>query len=179
MPISCPTCGKDDSIQKVSAIVGGSTVAMRTAGVGLGPEGDVGIGIGAGTLSSSLAQSLSLPRKPDSSVGVGPMVVGATFALAPMFLILWLLSLVNAYLRTTDTVTIVAGIAAIVSMVVGLLLWHARYMPAKRRGVASSQARWDARFKTWSRLYYCKRDDIVFDPGTGATSPPNAMSSLL
>jgi hypothetical protein len=38
---------------------------------------------------------------------------------------------------------------------------------------------WDVAIQIYRRLYYCFRDDILFDPGTGATCAPSRLKEYL
>ena len=38
---------------------------------------------------------------------------------------------------------------------------------------------WDEAMENWRRLYYCRRDDVVFDPQTNKTLSDAAVKSML
>jgi hypothetical protein len=38
---------------------------------------------------------------------------------------------------------------------------------------------WDNAMRKWAELYYCARDDCIFDPSNGISAPPERMSTLL
>ena len=38
---------------------------------------------------------------------------------------------------------------------------------------------WDRAMANWNRLYYCTRDDVVFDPQTGKVVPEEALQEML
>jgi hypothetical protein len=41
------------------------------------------------------------------------------------------------------------------------------------------KAAWDSAMYTWNQLYYCKRDDFVFNPRTGETTQPDNLKEFL
>lgn len=70
--------------------------------------------------------------------------------------------------------TLVAIVAALVISLIAFLrvvrgdLQSQKYLPA-----------WDQAMENWRRLYYCKRDDVVFDPQTNKTLTDAQVKSLL
>jgi len=52
---------------------------------------------------------------------------------------------------------------------------------AARRAVweGSVLAVWKSRYEKWNRLYYCRRDDIVFDPDDGTSAPASNLREYI
>ena len=48
-----------------------------------------------------------------------------------------------------------------------------------REGYDKMQAAWKQRMEIWNRVYYCLRDDVVFDPDSGKWSSPDDLAALL
>ncbi|NMC33988.1 MAG: hypothetical protein GYA36_16225 [Veillonellaceae bacterium] len=39
--------------------------------------------------------------------------------------------------------------------------------------------KWPRALVKWKRLYYCDRDDIIYDPETGETCNPNSLDEFV
>lgn len=77
-----------------------------------------------------------------------------------------------------QVIQIVLTLAAIVAALVLSLLAFLRVV----RGDLQSQKylpAWDQAMENWRRLYYCKRDNVVFDPQTNKVLSDAAVRSLL
>jgi hypothetical protein len=48
-----------------------------------------------------------------------------------------------------------------------------------RRGIASQIAHWKMAKTRWDRLYYCARDDGVFDPDEGIFIPAQQIENYI
>ena len=44
---------------------------------------------------------------------------------------------------------------------------------------ASQQTKWENATERWNQLYYCHRDDVVFIPGEGTSSPVDDIKAYL
>jgi len=63
------------------------------------------------------------------------------------------------------------GGMAIVAMIIGIKKERAR--------VAQEEPIWKKAVQRWQCLYYCFRDDLVFDPQTGETCQPDSLTEFL
>ncbi|WP_040702236.1 hypothetical protein [Nocardiopsis ganjiahuensis] len=60
-----------------------------------------------------------------------------------------------------------------------LILWDLRRTEARRKRANAGSAHRERAWQAWQRLYYCSRDDVVFDPATRSFAPPSAMRRLI
>lgn len=157
-PRTCPVCNKEDSIQRLSAIVASGTSSGTFSGPSGGVThtgGEVGTYGGYTTLSgtsmSNLARALAFPAEPKF-----PMVY------PPLFF--WIL-------------VIVSLVVGLVTLGVGLVLFFFTwvYIVSNYQVILGSYseeyakhgkrlAEWKLARAYWSGLYYCHRDGILFDP---------------
>lgn len=155
MPIACPTCGKDDQIQKVSVIFEsgtqtlGGTVGGGGAGINLS-TGHVSLGGGGGGLSgvqqSVLAQKLAPPASPQRhEKRVGGAILFGVFLLLVGF---------NPPRAGMGPGAIECFIGAI-ALFCGVYLW--------RKNLQKKTAEYQAAYTQWDRLWYCHRDGATFN----------------
>lgn len=178
-PIVCPVCRKDDAIQKVSSVVTGGI----TSGAFSGPSGGVisvegkrGVTGGYTTLSgitvSVLAQKLLPPPEPKVDNSTAPLgVLGLIALLAAFAYIFWWGNPSKDNLAINACGSILIGVL--------LLTLSVKAHQAERNRVAREKPIWEKSIQKWSRLYYCFRDDIVFDPLTGETCRPESLTAFL
>jgi hypothetical protein len=173
----CPVCGKDGRIQKVSAIYAVGTSSGIFAGPSVG--GALPIGSGdpsllagysqlSGTQQTLLSRKLAPPPRPAS----GPSF-GAVLFLTGLFLVAFSVLLIgmNDIFRVFGVFVLVLGAGV---LVVWWIVARARSPGPKRDMVA-----FERRMARWNRLYYCARDDCVFDPESGLHCPADQMNGLV
>ena len=157
--VFCPKCEKDDQIQKVTSIVtsGNSTMQLdyRTA-----------------TSTTQLAQRLS-PRKAPPDVNTRNifslnfiLIVLSVAGIGSLCLTLAIFGL-DFNLTVFWIVFIVIAIAASIN-----------FSQSTKKG-EKERIIWKRELSNWTELYYCHRDDCVFDPRTNKHSSPEGMSRLL
>jgi hypothetical protein len=170
MPILCPICGKDDTVNKVSAIVmggkysgGASTVAVgASAGDGLSAQ----VGGAKLQFSSRLAQILSPPPFPQSN---GWFSIGCGSALMlPILMFLKYLEVFEEGSHGSGTLIVFIGVWCAVTY---FLYSRSKTVFLERR------KKWESSAKRWERLYYCSRDDVLIDSKSGKTSSPYELQS--
>ena len=159
--VVCPVCEKDDQIQKVMSIItnGSSTTQLdyRTA-----------------TSTTHLASRLSPPQKPKSSLwGANPSGCSIWFAFLGYGVIIGyvfqLISGVDFFTSATPFTTgFFVGIA-------GVILFTYYDSQKTKKKIPD----WEIQVARWSSLYYCYRDDCVFDPNTNKHTSPEGMNRLL
>lgn len=192
----CPVCDKDDKVEKVTAIVPRDTyeeVVPRTEEYTDREERWRSYTTYETiTRMSILAQRLSPPPKPGPKgfscvlVALGIFMagylgvfigLGGLFLAVPMLLLMggeifFPLGILSApcFLGT-----------AIVGLGLGFLIFHAKSKHDKkeRERVAHEEPLWREAMKRWERLYYCQRDDIVFDPEMRDTCQPQAIREFV
>jgi hypothetical protein len=152
--ILCPICEKDDRIQKISSIVTSSTIQSTHNS--------------ATTATTNLATKLSMPDAPDSFGNVILFVCGvALIPLGAGLFIHTISLLVQQNIKTSELVFNGAGV-----LICGFFALHCfrqiKQIPVTKR-----------KKMNWATLYYCHRDDCVFDPKTNKHTSPEGMNSLL
>jgi hypothetical protein len=179
-PTLCPICKKDDAIRKVSSVVTGGV----TSGVFSGPSGGVisvedkrgfvgGYTTLGGTTVSALARRLLPPPKPEES-NKGFLLFLKVFAVFGMLTS----CVVPEFYRVPRQWALLVWLFAFALSVL-LLLGAIAGSREERARVARETLVWKKQIQKWSRLYYCFRDDIVFDPLTGETCRPESLTEFL
>lgn len=195
MNLACPIDNKDDTIQKVSAVV----ASGQSTGTFSGPtggtvsyEGKVGSVTGHTTLSgnstSQLAILLAPPKKPQEES------YSCFLTLLAWFMILaggGELYVYFANLLMSGRFSGILGLGGIFDFVLfiifGAIVWggfkllNARkaHMNKEKERVQQNKPIWETAMKKWDRLYYCHKHDIVFDPENGETCPSNSLKEFL
>lgn len=198
---TCPTCGKDDAVEKVSSIAAGRISAETNrppSGGTVSAAGNVGTYTGDPSVrvpaGSALASLLAPPPAPRlQSIGLAvatPLfVMFSVLALLGMGMSCCSIAFMYYYwsrfspaapvgmvpaisLATCLAGQALAGVAVVLGNRVG-----GRSLAAKRqanqRQYEAEKAAWDRAMERWNRLYYCKRDDTVFDGATGEPLTPH------
>jgi hypothetical protein len=173
MTTICPKCKKDDAIQKVSAVVASGQASGRFSGptVGyahIGKEGGLvgGLATLSGTSVTALASKLAPPKKPEKE--------SFSYALLS-FLILAVIGMIVVgidRLASREPVEMVlVPLVGGISVLIVVVAYFATRKKAEAKDLEKTSA-WNAAMRRWNRLYYCCRDDIVFDPATNETCQP-------
>lgn len=165
--VACPLCHRDDQIQRVSAVAAAGTErAWGQASSGLVRVRSSSVG------QSGLAMALAWhrPRNPTGLLKAGAIVlaigvalevcVGGTTALTHTANTLPAGKLTLAY--AIGAVWLVLGLVFLVLGIRARLAFR-REAPLRERAE-----------QVWNALYYCNRDDVVFDPIAGTHVPPPA-----
>jgi len=180
MELICPVCRKDDAIQKVSAIFS-SGVQATTLELETYAQSAKGMTI------SKQALRLAPPAEPKKPGGLHWLlwIVGLilsflfdwVFALSAMIL---LPSLAREGEASPCTACGCIGFPlGLVLPVVALVLLHSFLLKRSKSRYSREFPVWQAMMERWNRLYYCSRDDVVFDPATGESVGPEALGALL
>ena len=160
--ISCPLCNKDDQIQKASSVYSAGT---GTGGFS-GPtttlnnnDGKLGVGVGyiSGTSNtiSGVAQKCAPPRTPSKPpiplkvfIGIGVMIFSALST--------------NCAVTSSDYLGVaVCGILGLIIVTKGL-----NEKSEKEKQYPELLKKYNEELTEWKLLYYCHRDDILFNPNT-------------
>lgn len=167
----CPVCGKDDQIQKVMSIVSNGIATSQFQIDGYGGR------TGSSAAMTNLAARLRAPNPPKQSMT------------SLVFFFLAMLGLVPAACLTSPLIT--EGIAnlrsgqvtftfiVIVIEVIFIILGFVIYGREKAKHKAAEQAWAQHMAMTYAYLYYCFRDDRVFDPRNGRNVSPERLIELL
>jgi hypothetical protein len=181
--VVCPACAQSDLVEKVSTLYLTGIGLNRSArqadpqpgeSVATAPAGEM---IG---LSASELRLLSKRLKPPSS-GKGtpfralhPDLVVLTFSLIlPVFIYGIYTSQKNTFL---PALVLLLGFYA-------LYFWKRKALIAKfeiqRNASLAAARRAEQSIGRWMKLYYCAREDIVFQPGSGKYVPADQMPGYL
>lgn len=170
--LACVVCNQDDSINKISNLVGSSSsnIKMRgntsSWGTGFGGRGGIGLDFGrvglAGRNVTDLAKQLSPPSPPKKSQQAqgcfSILALGGAFA---MF-------------AHSDTIRGI-GFTVILIAVLGYFVNRKK----ERKKFGEEMEAWTRRLRRWDTLFYCSRCDRVYAPGTSVAVPPGRIDSLL
>ncbi|MEJ5200992.1 MAG: hypothetical protein WHV66_02055 [Anaerolineales bacterium] len=192
MSTQCPKCAAIDQIIKVSAIVNSGT----SSGTFAGPTGSVsfskgnttfnpGFAVLSGTQQTELASLFTPPAEPKRRKPIG--CIGYFFIVCILGLLILGFS-ANASLAEAqsqfgygDDYAAFAILCAIGFLVI--VGWLSYYVPKKTKEFDALYYRemdlWRVAIERWDRLYYCMRDDIVFDPTTNIAFTPQEFYSYL
>jgi hypothetical protein len=121
------------------------------------------------------------PPMPVAKVGMMKYItVGFGLVLVGSFIILtW--AGVGGYGTWPQPVQIALAVLVLAGIVTALVLSWIAFQRVLKGDLQSQQylPAWDQAMEHWRRLYYCKRDDVVFDPQTNKTLSDAAVKSLL
>lgn len=184
--LACTVCG-NDQVQKVSAICNAGSWSSNSVGVSLGgghiqggPNfGTVGTSVGKTAGVTGLARMLTPPAKP-RPIGSGGCGLAVLICLAGMFGLAAL-----GTLTPGETQSPAGGFVLL--LLTGGCGWGAwvvysqdrRQAPEVQARNQDQIARWEHAMILWQALFYCPRCDVVFNPQTRVSAPPQAMHHLL
>ena len=148
MTVVCPKCRKDDMIQKVSSIYSSGIASGTTYGIS----------------QTALSRQLAPPDKPS--------VPGSTSAILASIALVWvalscggcaLLGAVEGGGLTGDAPGFL--LIALLAGGVGVAMLTSTNSNTRRNTakVAAEMPRWEKAMHRWNDLYYCARDDGVFN----------------
>ncbi len=126
-------------------------------------------------------QRFAPPPMPVSKVGMMKFViVGFGLVFVGSFIILTFAT-VGGYGSWPQPVQIVLVVLVIAGIVTTLILSLVAFLRVVRGDNQTLQylPAWDEAMEIWRRLYYCRRDDVVFDPQTNKTLSDVAVKSML
>lgn len=196
-PALCPTCRLQDKVVKVSAIINKERRKVTDIESQTFTEVDNKGNIRYGTYEVPVIRNEETERYSFLAPPTEPQLNGGLGCLLPVLNVVLVSALAAGVLFTTyflyqlqvnteplfqgRTVTqsgnliIMFGLMGVVCFIIGLVgLFKANLTERrnKRRYLTEynqEKAVWDRAMKVWNRLYYCERDDVIFDPSTGRT----------
>jgi hypothetical protein len=166
----CPKCGREDLIQKVSGVYAAG-ISTTTVQVPVVPGVDAyGSTTKTMPVSSGLSQRLKPPaypgdKEPQVSGGCG-LVILAVGGIGG-----WLVTV-----EASTGIQILAGLIGIAALT--FTYTHFMYEPEVKE-YHRLRSMWQRARPIWDRLYYCSRDDCVFDPETGEYRNSAQINDLL
>ena len=126
-------------------------------------------------------QRFAPPPMPVARVGMMKYIsVGFALVVVGVFIILTFAG-VGGYGTWPQPVQIVLVVVVLAGIITALVLSFLAFQHVVRGDLQSQKylPAWDRALENWRRLYYCKRDDVVFDPQTNKTLSDAAVKSLL
>jgi hypothetical protein len=131
--------------------------------------------------ASGAEQRFAPPPMPEAKVGMMKYIlVGFAMVVVGVFIILTFAG-VGGYGTWPQPVQIALVVVVLAGIVTALVLSFLAFQRVVRGDLQSQKylPAWDRALENWRRLYYCKRDDVVFDPQTNKTLTDAAVKSLL
>lgn len=186
MSAVCSECGKDDAIQKVTSILRGGT----SSGTFSGPTGGATFVDGklapvggysrlSGTTRSQLAEILAPPKQPEAKVDAGLKILAICIWSFFIMMLLAYSCASSGYMSQSDQrgYLLTLGISLFFAVLVTWIISNLKKDAEEK--LPSELDVWTKKMEVYNRLYYCHRDDVVFDPETGASVSPQKMNELL
>jgi len=130
---------------------------------------------------SGAVQRFAPPPMPVSKVGMmKSIVVGFALVFVGSFIILTFATVggYGSWPQPVQIILIVLVLAGIVTALVLSLIAFLRIVRGDNQTLQYLPA-WDEAMENWRRLYFCRRDDVVFDPQTNKTLSDAAVKSML
>jgi hypothetical protein len=124
---------------------------------------------------------LAPPPMPVAKVGMMKyVIVGFALVAVGSFFIL-VLSGTNGYGSWPTALQVLQAVVTILAICAALALSLIALLRVVRGDINSQKLlpAYDEALEKWRRLYYCKRDDIVFDPQTNKTISDASLQSLI
>ncbi len=172
--VNCPVCGQSDQVEKASTIY--------LIGIGLSQTQSQETGSEPNVRSKPTPSQRALSRRlaPPASgkqVTMRPihpdMVVAALSLITPVFL----------YGILSSQAAMFLPVLAILAVFYGFYFWKRKTIIVRFEGQQASRRSADERIKRgierWMKLYYCARDDGVFEPGGDELIPADLMTGYL
>lgn len=165
--VVCPKCEKSDSIQKVSAIYTGGTSSFSYEVYGSGNKTAVS--------QTQLAERLKQPKEPPKPVSQFQATINALVSCAVAGIPSTLITFgVLNFLGISDS-----WFTAYIVAVVLWLIFAIPKIPELIRKATDAHTHWERQIANWWELYYCHRDDCIFDPRSGKTASASNPERLL
>jgi hypothetical protein len=134
-----------------------------------------------GAYETGVEQRFAPPPMPVAKVGMmKSIIVGFGLVFVGSFIILTFAT-VGGYGSWPQWVQILLVVLVIAGIVTTLVLSLVAFLRVVRGDNQTLQylPAWDEAMENWRRLYYCKRDDVVFDPQTNKALTDAAVKSML
>jgi hypothetical protein len=175
----CPACGKDDNIQKVSSITSLGTSTGQFSGTSDGitySNGKIGVSSAvtsiSGTNTTHLAQLLAAPRLP--SMPSGPFFE-KLFHFTVAFIgvtTLWV---------SLSSFSLIGILWGLVLTILPSINWKNidKKHSERMKNWEEQRLRWSHAMEVWDSLYYCSRDDLVFNPNSRTKINPRDLQDYL
>lgn len=167
----CPVCKKDDRITKISAIYSGgySSGSYQGPSTSLSTslnDGHSYVSGGYSTLTGSsqtmLSRKLAPPPKP-----VPQKKGGCGFTLVIVFLVsIGFLGLISGMVADDPLYGLITFFVALLLLMIPISIRVSANSKEEDR-IEELLPIWENAMRLWQKLYYCQKDDCVFNPETG------------
>lgn len=173
----CPSCGKDDKIQKVSSIyTNGVSTTQYDQPIAIQVDGKMVYGTQKQTATTltNLAKKLSPPPEP-------PLPFQYNSCGGGIVLFIWMIVAIfggwfvgSQAFGWNEGITMLASVGLFLAPIINYFM----NVAAGKRKYQELYPDWQRKTVIWSELYYCYRDDCVFDPKKGKAVSPVRMNDL-
>ena len=166
----CPQCGKDDQTEQVSLLYK-SGISVSLGGLWTKIPGRIVPNFAIAPVYNQTIISRKLspplhPTAPDRLVPFGIVALG-------VFVLIWSV----IFLVTATAVWSPMLLAGASLVALGAVIFTKQN--ANQEVYNQLVKSWEESMRSWERLYYCTRDDCVFDPVTRRSVPLDEMVRLL
>ena len=139
-----------------------------------------------GLMVSKLATRLAPPQEPQKPSGLSCLVWGLAIGAIALLLLIGIGATLFAGLMETvvessglTTSLILLGTCGIsMALLVGLVFAHTSMLKKNTSIYENRLASYQTAKAAWEKLYYCSRDDIVYNPEGGEVVEPEDISTL-
>jgi hypothetical protein len=195
----CPKCRKDDLIKKLSTVIKEGSMEGTFSGPSaslsrVGEEWAVSGGYTTvhGTVKSQLAKLLEPPLKPNPPPKIlGKLAKSESKLGKPAMLIIIIIGVLSilvgllGFVGSSGGNLFCIGFGILITIVAIYNLGNVD-MSADEKAYQDLVKKWERDYQQWKdaisdwqSYYYCERDDIVFNPDTNETIPPERLRSTL
>jgi len=174
--IHCPVCNRTDKTEKISVIVSKDT--HKLSGISQEWVSDKDGGFWrtvpiSGKQMSELARNLTPPPQPQAISYSWLDYSGRIIALVMGFILLIVgLSDLDAFIVYVPCILICA-----ISGILGIMA-KTKHDNKEQARIDEEEPLWKSAMEVWNRLYFCYRDDIVFDPDTKSSCQPQDVRNF-
>lgn len=173
----CPQCGQMDAVRKVSSIVSGGSSTTDQFGVAPNLTGRSFYVVGThGSSTTELARQLSPQLRRPGGVGGRLALAGMALLLGGLMAAGLSVFVVTPEFGSFGCGNWVLGILVVTSL---LTLWPLAGIARVRRKQQAYDLLMERARSKWSQLYYCGRDDVVFEPHQRLAMPVQQIGSYL
>lgn len=176
----CPICAKDDKIQKVNSIYSAGTSAKSEVQVSHRVRGERVTEVAA-LSQTGLASRISPPERPELPFYASPTLLGGIGSLmtAIYFCGPWIVLVNQPRSLYSGPQSSPSGLGLALMFGIPLILIWFVLNRIGRKQIAPKLKVWELLRDKWLTLYYCSRDDVVFDPTSNQYASPEEISKLI
>jgi len=172
--VVCPICEKNDQLRKISTIVGIDTHKNSSNSQAWVSSENGGLFVDiplTGAQQSELARKLALPPVPVKPAGftiaqyISQAALGIIFWVVIFFIVVCISLFIK---RIPENIVILITILGFIVPALFIVASTLRYR-SRKESYSVNKPIWDKAWFVWNRLYYCFRDNKIYDPETNKT----------